>query len=105
QLAHSTVRIMRYFDDAERDERPDLVGVRGTGWFLSPTTIVTAEHVTTGMKLSTEEGKPLEIMDGIGTQSIDARIQRLAGAQAERLAVIELQHAVTNAQSVAIRKE
>ena len=105
QLAHSTVRIMRYFDDAERDERPDLVGVRGTGWFLSPTTIVTAEHVTTGMKLSTEEWKPLEIMDGIGSQSIDARIQRLAGAQAERLAVIELQHAVTNAQSVAIRKE
>jgi S1-C subfamily serine protease len=105
QLAHSTVRIMRYFDDAERDERPDLVGVRGTGWFLSPTTIVTAEHVTTGMKLSTVEWKPLEIMDGDSSQFIDARIQRLAGAQAERLAVIELQHAVTTAQSVAIRKE
>jgi hypothetical protein len=38
QLAHSTVNIMRYFDEAERDARPDLIGIMGTGWFLSPTT-------------------------------------------------------------------
>jgi hypothetical protein len=105
QLAHSTVRIMRYFDDAERDERPGLAGVRGTGWFLSPTTLVTAEHVTAGMKLSTEEWKPLEVTDGDSSQFIAARIQRLVGVQAERLAVIELERAVGNAQSVAIRKE
>jgi hypothetical protein len=105
QLAHSTVSIMRYFDDAERNERPGLVGVRGTGWFLSPTTIATAEHVTAGMKLSTEEWKPLEIVDGDSSQFIAARIQRLAGAQAEKLAVIELQRAVSNARSFTIRKE
>ncbi|MBV8916946.1 S1 family peptidase [Bradyrhizobium sp.] len=105
QLAHSTVSIMRYFDDAERNERPSLVGVRGTGWFLSPTTIVTAEHVTAGMKLSTEAWKPLEIMDGDRSQFISARIQRLAGAQAERLAVIELERAASDARSIAIRKE
>jgi Trypsin-like peptidase domain len=105
QLAHSTVSIMRHFDDAERDERPGLIGVRGTGWFLSPTTIVTAEHVTAGMKLSTAEWKPLEIMDGDSSQFIAARIQRLAGAQAERLAVIELEHTVSDARSVTIRKE
>ncbi|MET4803252.1 serine protease [Bradyrhizobium sp. LB11.1] len=105
QLAHSTVSIMRHFDDAERDARTDLIGVRGTAWFLSPTTIVTAEHVTTGMKLSTEEWKSLEIADGDGGYFIAARIQRLAGVQAERLAVIELQHAVSAARSVVIRRE
>ncbi|WP_082905982.1 S1 family peptidase [Bradyrhizobium centrolobii] len=105
QLAHSTVSIMRHFDDAERDARPNLIGVRGTGWFLSPTTIVTAEHVTAGMKLSMEEWKPLEIADGEGSHFIAARIQRLAGVQAEKLAVIELEHAVSAARSVAIRRE
>jgi hypothetical protein len=96
---------MRHFDDAEHDERPDLIGVRGTGWFLSPTTIVTAEHVTAGMKLSTEDWKPLEIVDQDSSQFIAARVQRLAGDKAERLAVIELQHAVPVARSVSIRKE
>jgi hypothetical protein len=105
QLAHSTVSIMRYFDETERGTRPDLIGVRGTGWFLSPTTIVTAEHVTAGMKLSTADWKQLEIVDGDGTQFIAARIQRLAGAQAEKLAVIELERAVSGARSFAIRKE
>jgi S1-C subfamily serine protease len=105
QLTHSTVSIMRHFDDAERGERPDLIGVRGTGWFLSPTTIVTAEHVTAGMMLSTERWKSLEVTDGESSQLIAARIQRLAGAQTERLAVIELEHAVSDARSVTIRKE
>jgi hypothetical protein len=105
QFTHSAVSIMRHFDDAERTARPNLIGVRGTGWFLSPTTIVTAEHVTAGMKLSAEEWKPLEIADGDGSQFIAARIQRLAGGQAERLAVIELQHAVSAARSVTIRRE
>jgi hypothetical protein len=105
QLAHSTVSIMRHFDDADRDVRPGLIGVRGTGWFLSPTTIVTAEHVTAGMKLSTEEWKPLEVTDGDSSEFVAARIQRLAGALTERLAVIELQRAVANARSVTIRKE
>lgn len=105
QLTHSTVRIMRHFDDTERGERPDLVGVRGTGWFLSPTTIVTAEHVAAGMMLSAEGWKSLEITDGDSSLFIAARIQRLAGAQTEKLAVIELEHAVSDARSVTIRKE
>jgi len=105
QLAHSTVSIIRHFDDAERGARPDLIGIQGTGWFLSPTMIVTAEHVTAGMRLSTEDWKPLEIVDGDGSQLIAARIQRLAGSEAERLAVIELQRAVPVARSVTIRKE
>jgi hypothetical protein len=105
QLAHSTVSIVRHFDDAERDARPNLIGIRGTGWFLSPMAIVTAEHVTAAMKLSTEDWKPLEIADGDGSQFIAARIQRLAGGAAEKLAVIELQQAVPAAASFMIRKE
>ena len=105
QLAHSAVSIFRHFDDAERDSQRGLAGVQGTGWFLSPTTIVTAEHVTAGMKLSTQDWKPLEIADGDGSQFIAARIQRLSGSQPEKLALIELQHAVSDAQSVAIRRE
>jgi Trypsin-like peptidase domain len=105
QLARSAVSIMRYFDDAEHDARPDLIGIRGTGSFLSPTTILSAEHVTAAMKLSTEDWKPLEIVNGDGSQFIAARIQRLAGSQADKLAVIELQRPVSNVRSVAIRRE
>ncbi|OCK54466.1 serine protease [Bradyrhizobium sp. LMTR 3] len=105
QLAHSAVSIVRHFDDAERDSHRGYVGVRGTGWFLSPTTIVTAEHVTAGMNLSSHDWKPLEIVDGDNSQVIAARIQRVAGSQAEKLAVIELQHAVSDARSVAVRRD
>jgi hypothetical protein len=49
QLSHAAVSITRYFDDAERAAKPDVIGTRGTAWFLSPTTIVTAEHVSAGM--------------------------------------------------------
>jgi Trypsin-like peptidase domain len=105
QQAHMTVSIMRHFDEAERDARPDLVGIRGTGWFLSPTTIVTAEHVTAAMKLSMEQWKPIEIVDEDGSQFVAARLRRLAGTAVEKLAVIELQHAVAAAQSAVLRKE
>ncbi len=104
-VAHSAVSIFRHFDDAERETHPGLVGVRGTGWFLSPTTIVTAAHVTAGMELSTQDWKSLEIVDENDSQFIAARIQRLAGGQTEKLAVIELGRAVLNAQSAAIRQE
>ena len=105
QLAHSTVSIVRHFNDAERSDRPDLVGIQGTGWFLSPTTIVTAEHVTAAMELSTEDWKQLEVVDGDGSQFVAARIQRLAGGVGEKLAVIKLQSPVATARIVVIRKE
>jgi S1-C subfamily serine protease len=105
QLAHSTVSIMRHFGDVEREAHPNLIGVRGTGWFLSPNTLVTAEHVTAAMNLSREDWKPLEITDGNGSQFIAARIQRVAGSQTERLAVVELQQRVSDARSIATRKE
>jgi hypothetical protein len=90
QLAHSTVGITRYFDEAERNAQPDLVGIHGTAWFQSPTIIVTAAHVASGMKLSGQEWKSLKLEDGADSQSISVRIRRLAGAHAEKLAVLEL---------------
>jgi S1-C subfamily serine protease len=105
QLAHSTVSILRYFDEAERDASSDLMGIRGTGWFLSPTTIVTAAHVVEAMKLSAQDWKPLEIADEHGSRSIAARLKHLAGDQAEKLAVIELQNAVFATHTLKIRRE
>src|SRR5215510_3938389 len=78
-LAHSTVGITRYFDDAERAAQPNLLGIQGTGWFRSTTVIVTVEHVVAAMGLSTESWKILTIQDGPETHSIPVRIQRVAG--------------------------
>jgi Trypsin-like peptidase domain len=102
-LAHSTVGITRYFDDAERAAQPDLLGIQGTGWFRSPTSLVTVEHVVAEMGLSTEDWKILTIQDGADSHSISVRLQRVAGAGPEKLAVLELQTAVSTARSVPIR--
>ena len=103
QLAHSTVSITRHFEDSERNPQSDVVAVRGTAWFQSPTTIVTAAHVAYGMNLSTEEWKSVSIKDDAEGQSNSVRMQRVVGSHAEKLAVLELQTAVPNARSVAIR--
>jgi hypothetical protein len=63
QLARSTFSIVRHFDETERDTSPDLIGISGTGWFLSPTTIITVAHVAEAMKLSSQDWKSLEIAD------------------------------------------
>jgi len=103
-VAHSTVAITRYFDDAERTTaRSGVIGAQGTAWFLSPTTIVTVAHVAEGMKLSTQVWKPIEVQDGGDIRPIQARLQRLAGQRQEKLAVIELQEPVAGARSVALR--
>jgi hypothetical protein len=55
------------------------------------------------MKLSTQEWKSVRIEDDADGQSNSVRMQRVAGSHAEKLAVLELQTAVPNARSVAIR--
>ena len=102
-LKYSTVSITRYFDDAERAAHAHLAGIRGTGWFQSPTTIVTIEHVATAMGLSIQDWKPLDIKGGADSQFISARIQRWVGGGTEKLAVLELQTAISAARSVEIR--
>jgi trypsin-like peptidase len=104
-LAHSTVSIIQHFDAAERGRSADVIGLQATGWFLSPTTIVTVEHVASAMKLSTDDWKMLEIVNEAGSQFVAARLQRLAGGDSERLALVELQSPVSRARGIAIRRE
>jgi hypothetical protein len=101
-LTHSTVSITRHFDDNEKDVPPGVVAIRGTGWFLSPTAIVTVGHVAAAMKLSDRSWKRVELG---GKQSIPARIQRRAGSGAEKIAVLELQTAFPGAPGLQIRME
>ena len=104
-LAHSTVGITRYFDDKEREAQPDLMGIRGTGWFLSPTALATAGHVTASMNLSEQNWKPIEIWTGENKRSIPVRITRLAGSHAEKISVLELQTAFPGALGLPLRME
>jgi Trypsin-like peptidase domain len=105
QLVQSTVRIYRHFNDGERATRGDIAGIRGTAWFLSPTSIVTAEHVTAAMMLSAQDWKTIDIESGNGSRSVKARIRRVAGTEVEKLAVIELLDPVESVRGVSIRRE
>ena len=60
-LASATASITRLFDDNDADAPANLRGVRGTGWFLSPTSMVTIQHVTDEMKLSAHGWTPIDI--------------------------------------------
>jgi Trypsin-like peptidase domain len=104
-LAHSTVSITRLFDDDEKDSPAGLLGVRGTGWFLSPTSMVTVEHVAAEMKLSRESWKKVELGTGADTQSMSVRIRHVAGPGAEKITVLELQAAFAGARSFQLRME
>src|SRR5215471_15909222 len=104
-LAHSTVSITRHFDDQERQAQHGVVSISGTGWFLSPTTMVTVEHVAVSMNLSDQDWKQIEIRKGDEKQSIPARIRRIAGFNAEKIAVLELQTAFAGAQGFQLRME
>ena len=102
-LAQSTVSITRYFDAKEKEARPGVLGMSGTAWFLSPTSIVTVEHVATAMNLSDHIWKPLEIWTGENKQSIAARIRRLVGSRVEKIALLELQGPFPHAQGFQLR--
>ena len=58
QLAHSTVGITRYFDEAERNAQSDVVGIQGTAWFQTATNVVTVGHVATAMDSRPRTGSP-----------------------------------------------
>src|SRR5436190_7611169 len=104
-LAHSTASITRYFADDDRKANTDLLGIRGTAWFLSSMSMVTAEHVATAMELSDQNWKQLEILAGESKQTIDVRILRVAGSHSEKLAVLELRTAFSTAEGLQIRIE
>jgi hypothetical protein len=105
-LAHSTVGITRNFDDNEKKNAPPgVLGIGATGWFLSPTLMVTVGHAAAAMLLSDQTWKRLEIRSGEIERSIPARIRQIAGSQAETIAVLELQTAFPGGQGFQVRME
>lgn len=104
-LVRSTVSITREFDEEERKAAPGILGIRGTGWFLSPQLIVTAAHVVEAMHLSADDWKEIEIRERESRESILARILRLAGSRGEKMAVLELKTAFPNAVALRIRTD
>jgi plasmid maintenance system antidote protein VapI len=102
-LAHSTVSITRYFSGDDGRVDASLLGIRGTAWFLSATSMVTAEHVAAAMGLSNQSWKQIEVREREIKQSIAVRIQSVAGIHAEKLAVLELQTQFSGAQALQIR--
>jgi len=104
---HSTAGITRHFSDDERKGDPSLLGARGTAWFLSPALMVTAAHVAEGIHLSDQRWIPVEVGQGeresMTTASIPMRVQRVTGAGAEKIAVLELRTGFPGAQSLIVR--
>jgi hypothetical protein len=90
-LVHSTVNITRQFGEEEQRAEPGVLGVRGTGWFLSPRLIATAAHVAEAMHLSAQDWKEIEIKERDRPASLPARILRVAGPHPDKIAVLELQ--------------
>jgi hypothetical protein len=104
-FVHSTMSITREFNKEESKAQPGVVGIRGTGWFLSPRLIVTAAHVAEAMQLSTQEWKDLELRDGESNRSVAVRILHLAGPHVEKIAVLELRTAIPEATVLQLRTE
>lgn len=104
-LARSTVRIAREFSVDERKQTPDAIGVRGSGWFLSPRQMVTVAHVAEGMGLSALDWKDVEIRENEVTALISVRILRFAGTHSEKMTVLELRIPYQGAAALQIRTE
>ncbi len=104
-LTHSTVSMTRYFDEEEKKAYPGSLGIRGTAWFLSATSMVTAEHVAAAMTLSAQDWKPVEILDGENRQSAAVRRVSLAGSHAEKIAVLELRAPFSAARGLELRMQ
>ena len=103
--AHATVSITRNFDEEERRVEPDLLGIRGTGWFLSARSLVTVAHVAEAMHLSPDSWTDIEIRDGEYKQSTPVRLLRVLGARSEKIAVLELKIPFSGARTLPIRTE
>jgi hypothetical protein len=104
-LTRSTAGITRYYDDGEERERPDLLGIQGTGWFLSPIRMVTVDHVAAAMNLDERIWKQLQIRQGSDQRSIPARIERRVGEHTQNIVILELQSAFSAALGLQIRVE
>ena len=104
-LTHSTVSITRYFQEEEKKAYPGSLGIRGTAWFLSATSMVTAEHVAAAMTISDQDWKQVELLDGENQRSVAVRRLGLAGSHPEKIAVLELNAPFSAARGLALRMQ
>ena len=99
------MNLTRIYDKEERRPGSGVLGIRGTGWFLSPRLIVTAAHVSEAMHLSEQDWKDIEIKERDSKASTGVRIVRVLGSQSERIAVLELKSPFTDATVLSKRVE
>jgi len=104
-FVRSTMSITRHFNEEERKAEPDVIAIRGTAWFLSSRLLVTAAHVAEAMHLSANEWKTLEMQNSGSKRLVSARLVHLAGVHAERIAVLELETAISSAAVLERRAE
>ena len=104
-LVRSTVSITREFSEDERKVDPAVLGIRGTGWFLSSRLVVTAAHVAEAMRLSNQDWTGIELREKESRGSVPARMVRVLGSHSEKMAVIELKAAFPSAAALPIRVE
>lgn len=104
-LVRSTVNISKVFDEEERRAEPNVLGIRGTAWFLSPRLVVTAAHVVEAMHLSAQGWKKIEVRERESQWIIATRILRVAGNQSEKVAVLELRETLPGIVPLSIRTE
>jgi hypothetical protein len=104
-LVRSTVNLTRIYNKEESRPGTGVLGIRGTGWFLTPRLVVTAAHVTEAMHLSEQDWKEVEIKERDSKESIGVRIRGILGSQSERVAVLELKSPFAGAAVLSKRAE
>jgi len=104
-LASSIVNITREFGEAERKAEVGVLGIGGTGWFLAPHLIVTAAHVVEAMHLSAGTWTEIEVRERDRKALVAVQILDTVGANAEKLAVLELKNPFPGAIALPMRTE
>jgi Trypsin-like peptidase domain len=104
-LARSTVTIASEFTEEEQKATPGVIGIGGSGWFLSPRRIVTAAHVAEAMLLSRQQWREIEIHAAEIKTSMPVRILRTAGDHSEKVAVLELLTPFQRAETPRVRMD
>jgi Trypsin-like peptidase domain len=104
-LVRSTVNLTRIYDKEETRPGTGVLGIRGTGWFLSERLVVTAAHVSEAMHLSEQDWKEVEIKERVSKESTGVRVLRVLGSQSERVAVLELKSPFAGATVLSKRVE
>ena len=102
-LVGTTVNIARTFDGAQDRASGDPNGIAGTAWFLSPSLVVTAEHVAVSMRLSERDWKEVAFHEKGKKAAVPVRIAQRLGSRAEKIAVLELRSRYSGAAALPTR--